>query len=152
MKAIKEAVKILEDFLEKFDSENRSSQNKAYLPSDLLEKLPKHKSKLINEFIEVYTAKKNYKMLRTLHPEKNSESKSWDIIRNRELKSLKSSADDKLFKDNGEPTDSHLEMIYWAYSPQPAKVKSFYEGASDKSASKRRSNEGAASSPAKKRR
>lgn len=32
-------------------------------------------------------------------------------------------ADAVLFKDNDEPTDEHLELLLWAYSPEPAKVK-----------------------------
>lgn len=148
----------MEDFLEKFDSENRQSENKAYLPHEVLGKLTNlPKCKLTNEFIEVYTATKNYKFLRTQHPQKNSaESKSWDIIRNRELGKLK--VPSALFKENGEPTEGHLELIYWAYSPQPAKVKAFYEGAAapaEKStSSKRHSSEADSSSgsPAKKKR
>lgn len=150
VKAIKDGVKVLEEFLEKLDVD--SEKNKAYLPAEILEQLPKNKNKLVAEFVEVYTDKRNYKMLRTIEPKKNtSESKSWDIIRNRELNKIKGD-EDKLFKDNGEPTENHLEMIYWAYSPQPAKVKSYYEGGQEKTASKRKSKDSAAEvSPKKKR-
>lgn len=140
--------------MEKFDAENRSSQNKAYLPSEVLEKLPKSSDKLIQEFVEVYTAKTNYKMLRTIQPTTNSdETQSWDIIRNRELSKIKSDGG-TLFTETGEVTASHLKMIYWAYSPQPAKVKAFY-GVDGKCAQKRESTGGggdSSSSPAKKRR
>lgn len=151
VKAIKAAVKILEDFLEQFDVENRATKNKAYLPAEVLEKLPsKPANKLVSEFIEVYTAKRNYKMLRTLEPVDSKESKTWDIIRNRELSKIKFD-EGKLFKDNGEPTETHLQLIYWGYSPEPAKVKTFY-GVDTKSAAKRESSGDTSSSPAKKRR
>lgn len=148
IKDIKAGVKILEDFLEKIDTENRP--NRAYLASQVLDQVPKHKNKLVAEFVQVYTAKKNYKMLRTI--ESSSEKKTWDIIRNRELNKMK--CPDKLFKESGEPTEEHLEMIYWAYSPQPAKVKAFYEADSgEKAGSKRASKgDGDSSSPAKKKR
>lgn len=153
IKDIKAAVKILDDFLEKFDAEHRSSQNKAYLPSEVLEKLPKSHDKLVAEFVKVYASKKNYKMLRTIEPVANSEeSKTWDIIRNRELAKI-ACGDSKLFKDNGEPTESHLRMIYWAYSPQPAQVKTYYGVDTKQAASKRPSNSGDSSeSAAKKKR
>ena len=143
-------MKILEDFLDKFESENRSKLNKAYLPSEVLEKLPKSSNKLVAEFVDVYKAKGNYKMLRTISPK--DQSTTWDIIRNRELDKIKCD-DDKLFKDNGEPTDNHLKMIYWAYSPQPVKVKAFYKVDSKSAGAKRQSEDNSSeSSPAKKKR
>lgn len=157
IKAIKSGVAILEIFLVKFDAENRSSLNKAYLPADILDNLPQHKDKLIAEFVEVYTTKRNYKMLRTIEPKNSGDSSNttWDIIRNKQLDKIKLSDDTELFKDNGEPTKKHLEMIYWAYSPQPTKVKSYYavEAASGKTASKRVSTgESDSASPIKKKR
>lgn len=151
VKAIKDGVKILEDFLEKLDLD--PVKNKAYLPAEVLEQLPKNKNKLVAEFVEVYTEKGNYKMLRTIEPVKNSsESKTWDIIRNRELSRIKGD-EDKLFKDNGEPTENHLQMIYWAYSPQPAKVKSFYDqDGQEKTASKRKSKDAPAADASPKKR
>lgn len=153
VKAIKGAVEILEDFLDKFDAENRSSTNKAYLAADILDQLPKSSDKLIAEFVEVYTAKRNYKMLRTVGPTDSSSEgdTTWDIIRNRELSKIKCD-DGKLFKDNGDPSDAHLKMIYWAYSPQPAKVKSYYAVEAVKSGTKRLSTGDASESPAKRKR
>lgn len=154
VKAIKGAVQILEDFLEKFDAENRSSTNKAYLAPEILDQLPQSSDKLIAEFVEVYTAKRNYKMLRTIEPVKSTSdgNRTWDIIRNRELSKIKCDIDGKLFKDNGDPSDTHLEMIYWAYSPQPAKVKSYYAVEAVKSGPKRLSTADASESPAKRKR
>jgi len=128
--AIKSGVKILEQFLENFDSENRSRLNCAYLPSDLVAKLPTPSDKLQAEFISTYKEKKNYKHLRTLYPSNDSET-SWDIVRNRKVWALKEEIKTKnldLFEENGEPTAKHLQLIYWAYSPQPDKVKAFIEG------------------------
>lgn len=120
----------MEAWLEVFDSENRGKLNLAYLPSTILSALPESSDALVAEFVEVYCSKRvkgNYKHLRTLLPEED-ESKSWDIVRNAELKKLKdklSKENGKLFKDDGTPTADHLKMIYWAYSPQPDKVKSY---------------------------
>lgn len=146
-------MKILEDFLEEFDAENRSSQNKAYLDPSILEKLPKSSNALVAEFVSVYTTKKNYKMLRTITPvdkmNAKESSSTWDIIRNRQLAKIKCD-EGKLFNSSGSPTDSHLEMIYWAYSPQPSKVKAYYD-VDNKSATKRQSS-GDTESPTKKKR
>lgn len=121
---------MLEDFLEKFDKENRGKENLAYLPYTTLAALALPTKPLAKEFVEVYggKAKGNYKHLRTIFPS-GDDSKSWDIVRNRELKLIKETVatkNIKLFKDDGvTPTDEHLEMIYWAYSPQPDKIKTF---------------------------
>lgn len=127
IKAINEGVKVLEDFLEKFDKENRSKNNLAYLPSSVIKAFDSPKNALLKEFIAVYDgqARGNYKHLRTLFP-KDDDSTSWDIIRNRELNKLKDKIaknDLKLFRSDGSPTSDHLDLIHWAYSPQAEKVK-----------------------------
>lgn len=145
IKAIKDGVALLEAWLEVFDKENRGKLNLAYLPFTTITAMPATTNKLAAEFIEVYggpRVKGNYKHLRTLFPE-DDDSKSWDIVRNRELKVLK----DKMAKDNGKlfgadgaPTELHLQMIYWAYSPQSDKVKSYAANLKPvKSAEKRKS-------------
>jgi len=144
--AIKEGVQILEDFLEKFDRENMTRLNKAYLAYDVIRKFDKPESILAREFLEAYGGEKangNYKHLRTMYP-KDDDSKSWDIIRNRQLKKLSDEVqkeNSKLFKENGEPTEIHLQMIHWAYSPQPDKVKTHIESLKQK-AQKRKSSGG----------
>lgn len=162
IKAIKEGVQILEDFLERFDRENRSKSNLAYLASSIVTAFPKPSSSLAAEFVDVYDrkAKGNYKHLRTIHP-KGDDSKTWDIIRNKSLKKLKekiSANDSRLFREDGSPTAEHLELIYWAYSPQPDKVKSYVEKVKGVKIDKKRKStsssgsSGSDESPAKKKR
>lgn len=129
IKAIKEGVAILEDFLKKFEEENRSKFNFAYLAHNIISSFPKPTNKLAAEFVDVYgsRAKGNYKHLRTLYPEDN-DSLTWDIVRNQEIKLIKEKIaknNIKLFGEDGSPTDEHLNLIYWAYSPQADEVKSF---------------------------
>ncbi|XP_017020742.1 uncharacterized protein Ude [Drosophila kikkawai] len=143
--AIKEAVQLLEDFLEKFEAENRIKDNRAYLPVTVITKLPEPKDdSLVKEFLEAYggsKAKGNYKHLRTMFPKEN-ESTSWDIVRNRQLAKLLEqikSEEAKLFDaETGAPTDLHLQLIHWAYSPQPDKLKQYVEKLAKKTPEKRK--------------
>lgn len=143
--AIKEAVQLLEDFLEKFEAENRIKDNRAYLPLTVITKLPEPKEgELVSEFLEAYggsKAKGNYKHLRTMFP-KEDESTSWDIVRNRQLAKLLEqikSEEAKLFDaESGAPTDLHLQLIHWAYSPQPDKLKAYIEKLAKKTPEKRK--------------
>lgn len=149
----------MEDFLEKFDKENRSKLNLAYLPASVVTAFGSPERSLVAEFVRVYSAKENYKHLRTLHP-KDDDSKTWDIIRNKKLNALKEKMaenDTKLFKDDGSPTRDHLELIQWAYSPQPEKVKAYVEKLKSKGDKKRKSSSSSGESsdnvsPAKKKR
>lgn len=130
IQSIKEGVKILEDFLEKFETENLIKNNRAYFAYDVIAKLPQPEDKLQAEFLKAYggpKAKGNYKHLRTMYPEED-DSTSWDIIRNRNIAKILAKIkeeDAKLFDDQGKPSDLHLQLIHWAYSPQPDKVKSY---------------------------
>ncbi|KAH8384096.1 hypothetical protein KR009_012115 [Drosophila setifemur] len=142
--AIKEGVQVLEDFLEKFEAENRIKENRAYLPLAVVTKLPESKDELASEFLDVYggsKAKGNYKHLRTMFP-KEDESTSWDIVRNRQLAKLLDrikSEEAKLFdSESGAPSDLHLQLIHWAYSPQPDKLKQYVEKLAKKTAEKRK--------------
>nr|XP_014089781.1 uncharacterized protein LOC106617231 [Bactrocera oleae] len=144
IKSIQEGVEILEDFLEKFETENLIKNNRAYLAYAVIEQLPEAKDELAAEFVKAYggpKAKGNYKHLRTMYPE-GDDSTSWDIIRNRNIAKLleKLKAEEaKLFDaESGEPTEIHLELIHWAYSPQPDKVKAYLEKSSKKKAEKRK--------------
>uniref|UniRef100_T1H4X4 Uncharacterized protein n=1 Tax=Megaselia scalaris TaxID=36166 RepID=T1H4X4_MEGSC len=70
IKAIKDAVQILEDFLDKFERDNVMRLNRAYLNYTTIEDLPAPKDKLAAEFLEAYggsKAKGNYKHLRTMY-------------------------------------------------------------------------------------
>lgn len=130
IQSIKDGVKILEDFLEKFETDNLIKNNRAYFAYNLIEKLPQPADALQAEFLKAYggpKAKGNYKHLRTMYPEED-DSTSWDIVRNRNITKLLAKLkeeDLKLFDDAGKPTEIHLELIHWAYSPQPDKVKSY---------------------------
>ncbi|KAH8346800.1 hypothetical protein KR084_011994 [Drosophila pseudotakahashii] len=144
IKAIKEGVQVLEDFLEKFEAENRIKENRAYLPLAVVTKLPDSKEDLSSEFLEAYggsKAKGNYKHLRTMFP-KADDKTSWDIVRNRQLTKLLEqikTEDAKLFDaESGAPTDLHLQLIHWAYSPQPDKLKQYIEKLAKKTPEKRK--------------
>ncbi|XP_065093908.1 uncharacterized protein Ude [Ochlerotatus camptorhynchus] len=145
IKAIKEAMETFDDFLETFDSEERSKQNMAYLPLDLIKSLPgKPSDELTAEFVECYdtVAKGNYKHLRTKFPE-DDDSTSWDIIRNRKLLKLKEKvkeSGEKLFDSDGKPTEVHLKMIYWAYSPNVDKLKTYCTKLAKSGGGKKRSH------------
>lgn len=141
--SIKEGVQVLEEFLEKFETENRIKDNRAYLAHSLITKLPEPEDKLAAEFLAAYggsKAKGNYKHLRTMYPK--DDTTSWDIVRNRKIAKLLEkikSEDAKLFdKETGAPTEIHLELIHWAYSPQTDKLKSYVEKIAKKSPEKRK--------------
>lgn len=157
IQSIKAGVKILEDFLEDFDRENRGAQNLAYLPVAIVTAFDEPKEKLVVEFIEVYggKAKGRYEHLRTLYP-KGDDSKTWDIVRNKNLEKLNKKIQEnksKLFNDNGSPTKEHLELIYWAYSPSADKLKAYAEKIDGKSkAEKRKSTSDDGAVPEKKKR
>ena len=144
IKSINEGVKILEEFLEKFDTENMIKNNRAYLAYSVIEQLPEAKDKLAAEFVKAYggsKAKGNYKHLRTMYP-KEDDSISWDILRNRNIAKITArlkAEDAKLFdEETGAPTDIHLELIHWAYSPQPDKLKTYVQKHGKKVAEKRK--------------
>lgn len=141
--SIKEGVQILEDFLEKFETENRIKDNRAYLAQTVVAKLPEPKEELAAEFLAAYggsKAKGNYKHLRTMYPK--DDTTSWDIIRNRQIAKLLDEIKKdgvKLFdEDTGAPSELHLRLIHWAYSPQPDKVKSYVEKLAKKTPEKRK--------------
>lgn len=115
---IKDGVQILENFIDEFDSENRSRLNCAYLSSDIVSKVSKPKEKLCAEFVKVYSEKKNYKHLRTLYPSDNEEE-SWDIVRNKhvsDLKDLIKEKGKKLFDGEGKPTEEHFGKLYRSFN------------------------------------
>ncbi|XP_058123265.1 uncharacterized protein LOC131285236 [Anopheles ziemanni] len=127
VKSIKEAMAMFEDFLDLFDREERGKQNMAYLSIELIRQLPtpSKPDKLAADFLDCYesVAKGNYKHLRTKTPKDGQET--WDIIRNRNLQKLKPKGDEKLFDSDGKPTETHLKLVQWAYSPQVEKLKTY---------------------------
>lgn len=149
--AINEGVQVLEDFLEKFEKENRIKDNRAYLAHAVIAKLPEPTEELAADFLAAYggsKAKGNYKHLRTMTP-KEEETTSWDIIRNRQIAKLLDqikAEDAKLFdQDTGAPSELHLRLIHWAYSPQPEKVKSYVDKLAKKTPEKRKLESGSSS-------
>ncbi|XP_035790196.1 uncharacterized protein LOC118465778 [Anopheles albimanus] len=134
LKSINEAMELFTDFLDQFDREERGKQNMPYLAIELIRQLPKprdHKDSLAEEFLRCYetVAKGNYKHLRTKAPSSSDSDAdpkpTWDIIRNRKLRELKPDSSVKLFDSSGKPTELHLQLIQWAYSPQVEKLKGF---------------------------
>ncbi|KAM8704076.1 hypothetical protein ACLKA7_008651 [Drosophila subpalustris] len=149
--AINEGVQVLEEFLEKFEKENRIKDNRAYLAHAVVAKLPEPKDELAAEFLAAYggsKAKGNYKHLRTMTPK--NDTTSWDIVRNRQIAKLLDQVkteDAKLFdQDTGAPSELHLRLIHWAYSPQPEKVKSYVDKLAKKTPEKRKVESGSSSS------
>ncbi|KAH8307572.1 hypothetical protein KR044_003457 [Drosophila immigrans] len=151
IKDINEGVQVLEKFLEQFEAENRIKDNRAYLAHALIDNLPAPKNELAAEFLAAYGGAKangNYKHLRTMTPK--DDTISWDIIRNRQLSKLLDqvkAADNKLFDDDTRaPSELHLSLIHWAYSPQPQKVKSYLEKLPKKTPEKRKMQSASSSS------
>lgn len=126
---IKEAMAIFEKFLDDFESLHLSRQNNAYLALGLVrtaaQRAGDNVTPLQKSFIAAYSSVSGeYKRLRSVRAD--GEDSTWDIVRNRELKTLKEKhAEAKLFTDKDEPTAEHLEMLLWAYSPEPARVKKY---------------------------
>lgn len=142
IRSIKEGLQILDDFLKVFDRENRASKNMAYLPLNIVTAFDRPTNPLCIEFIDVYNKKANgkYEHLRTLHPN-DDHTKSWDIVRNSKLNKIVAQIQGnnaKLFNEDGSPTNDHLEMIHWAYSPNTDKLKTFVEISAGKSKSQKR--------------
>ncbi|KAL4719307.1 hypothetical protein ACJJTC_018229 [Scirpophaga incertulas] len=125
---IKEAISIFEKFLDDFDSMHLSKQNNPYISLGHVRTAEKMADAITEQqisFIAAYSSVNGeYKRLRTV-PEKDG-GKTWDIVRNAALKDLKEKyADVKLFDEKEQPTKEHVEMMLWAYSPEPARVKKY---------------------------
>ncbi|KAJ2941833.1 hypothetical protein O0L34_g10641 [Tuta absoluta] len=154
---IKEAIGVLEKFLDDFDSQHLMRQNNPYLALGIARtalKLSSDATEQQKAFIAAYASVNGeYKRLRTV--QEKEDGKTWDIVRNTALKELKEKyADAKLFEKD-EPTKEHLEMLLWAYSPEASKVKKVIdetkEEVEDKRESrKRKSSANESESPSKK--
>lgn len=157
---IKEAMAIFEKFLDDFESLHLSRQNNAYLALGLVRTAARRAgdnvTPLQKSFIAAYSSVSGeYKRLRNVRAD--GEDTTWDIVRNRELKTLKEKhAEAKLFNDKDEPTAEHLQMLLWAYSPEPARVKKYLpetkedrEDTGDREDRKRRSSAREDDSPSK---
>ncbi|XP_038221399.1 uncharacterized protein LOC119839250 [Zerene cesonia] len=124
---IKESISIFEKFLDDFDTMHLSKENNSYVSLGIVRTCVDMAGDTITEqqkaFIAAYTSVNGeYKRLRTVL--EKEDGKSWDIVRNSNLKELKEKhAEAKLFNEKDEPTPEHLEMLLWAYSPEVARVK-----------------------------
>lgn len=127
LKNIEEAMSIFDNFLKDFQRLGLHKEQNSYMPLDVVlasESIALERGVDITEqkkFIEAYSqVSGEYKRLRTT----NAGDSTWDIIRNKALKELKEKHKDvKLFNEKDEPTDVHLQMLAWAYSPDAARTK-----------------------------
>ncbi|XP_061727355.1 uncharacterized protein LOC133532621 isoform X1 [Cydia pomonella] len=152
---IKEAMSILEKFLDDFDTNHLSKQNNAYLSLGIVRTAEKSAGDAVTEqqraFIAAYSSVNGeYKRLRTV--EEKEGGKTWDIVRNTALKELKEKhANAKLFNDKDEPTAEHLELLLWAYSPEAAKVKKVVPETKESKQDRKRKSSGGDETPSKKK-
>lgn len=127
---INDAMAVFDEWLNNFEKNSLSKENRAYLPLNAITALlPLKKQYKIEEsqcdaFYKAYKgANGEYKNLRTVSSGENEPT--WDIVRNTELKKLLKEIDEKkpdLWKDDL-PTEEHLKLILWAYSPDASKIK-----------------------------
>ncbi|XP_022833647.1 DNA ligase 1-like [Spodoptera litura] len=151
---IKEAMAIFEKFLDDFESLHLSKQNNPYISLGHVRTAEKLAGDTVTElqrsFIAAYSGVSGeYKRLRSVRAQAGD--CTWDVVRNRELQTLKEKhAEAKLFTDKDEPTAEHLQMLLWAYSPEPARVKKYLpETKEDREDRKRRSSGREEESPSK---
>ncbi|XP_075990004.1 uracil-DNA degrading factor [Anticarsia gemmatalis] len=153
---IKEAMSILEQFVDDFESQHLGRQNNAYVSLGVVRTAQERADNVTEQqksFIEAYkSVRGEYKRLRTVAPEDGG--KTWDILRNDALKLLKEKyADAKLFNEKDEPTAEHLDMLLWAYSPEAARVKKCVPETKDETTdSRKRRSSARDDSPAKRTR
>ncbi|GBP70840.1 hypothetical protein EVAR_53504_1 [Eumeta japonica] len=142
---IKEAMAIFDRFLDDFETMHLSKQNSSYLPLGVVRRCLETAGERAvgterqKAFIAAYArVKGEYKRLRTV--EEKDGGQTWDIVRNKELKPLKEKyADVKLFDEKNEPTNEHLEMLLWAYSPDAARAKKYIPESSGRESDERKS-------------
>ncbi|KAI4457765.1 hypothetical protein MML48_7g00003371 [Holotrichia oblita] len=127
---INDAMKVFEDFIKDFEKNNKSKENRAYLPLASIEALLPLKAeykiddKQADAFLKAYkSVKGEYKNLRTVSSGDNE--LTWDIVRNSALRKLMKTIDDEdpdLWNDDL-PSKEHMELILWGYSPEASKIK-----------------------------
>lgn len=123
-------MKVFEDFVKDFERNNKSRENRAYLPLASVEALLplkdeyKLENKQVAAFLKAYkSVKGEYKNLRTVSSGDNEPT--WDIVRNSALRKLVKAIDEEdpdLWNDDL-PSKEHMELILWAYSPEASKIK-----------------------------
>lgn len=127
---IKDAMEVFDKWLQNFEKMDLGKENRPYLPLPTIKILSSLFSKYnvqdekAKEFLEAY--KKvggDYKHLRTV-PSGDSEP-TWDILRNTQLKEILTEIQETkpdMWQDDL-PTEEHLKLIMWAYSPDASKIK-----------------------------
>lgn len=128
---INEAVEVFEKWLTDFEINNRSKENRAYLPLATVKTLLPLKEQFdlknskADAFLKAYkSAGGEYKNLRTVSSGEDDQL-TWDIVRNNAIKEiLKRFEEEKpdFWKDDL-PTKEHMELIIWAYSPDASRIK-----------------------------
>ncbi|KAF2903128.1 hypothetical protein ILUMI_03056 [Ignelater luminosus] len=128
---IKDALEVFEDWLKNFEKLNLGKENRPYLPLPSVQILSTLKEKYgvgdkkTDAFIAAYqSVGGDYKHLRTVSSGEGEPT--WDIVRNAALKELMNIIDDEspeLWGDDELPTEEHLKIILWAYSPDASKIK-----------------------------
>ncbi|XP_044258753.1 uncharacterized protein LOC123007489 [Tribolium madens] len=127
---INDAMAVFDEWLNNFEKNGLSKENRAYLPLNAITALLplKNQYKLEDSKCEAFYkaykgAKGEYKNLRTIPS--GEDEPTWDIVRNTELKKLLKEIDEKkpdMWKDDL-PTAEHLKLILWGYSPDASKIK-----------------------------
>lgn len=125
---LNQAVEVFLDYLEKLKYVNQPTCR--YLPATIIDKFPPPTDELQKEFITTYKYFKDFKKLRSRFPDGKYE-KTWDIVRNKNLWRIIedfSATNEQLWLETGAPSELHLRMIHWAYSPEPIKVREYVDG------------------------
>ncbi|RZC35308.1 uracil-DNA degrading factor [Asbolus verrucosus] len=127
---INDAMAVFDEWLNNFEKNNLSKENRSYLPLNAIKALLPLKNQYSIEdskadsFYKAYNeANGEYKNLRTVASGENEST--WDIVRNAELKKLLKDIEENrpdLWKDEL-PTKEHMQVILWAYSPDASKIK-----------------------------
>ncbi|XP_015590494.1 uncharacterized protein LOC107265503 isoform X2 [Cephus cinctus] len=132
IKNMREAVEVFENWVTDYNVNNRSKENFAYLSADLVRAYKPLADKYgieDNGFLEAYEKEDgDYKRLRSVKvPDSQM---TWDIERNKNLRSLVDRIKDKhipWFETDSElrglPTEEHTRCIMWGFSHEPTKLK-----------------------------
>ncbi|XP_076229235.1 uracil-DNA degrading factor [Nomia melanderi] len=133
IKNMKEAVGVFENWITDYNVNGRAKENFNYLPLDLVrafKSLADRYEVENNGFLKAYEdVEGDYKKLRTVQVS-DSENVTWDVERNKNLKSLMADIKEKnskWFQTEGEleglPTEEHVRCIMWAFSHDSGKLK-----------------------------
>lgn len=127
---IKDAMEVFENWLQNYDKTDMAKENKPYLPLKTIKVfmslIKKHKlqDQTAKNFLSAYdSVNGDYKHLRTVSS--GDDEPTWDIVRNKHLKKLYKSIEENkpdMWK-NDLPTEKHLQLIMWGYSPDASKIK-----------------------------